>query len=51
MRKFVSFLILFLVAAPAFAVIPPPATAPEPEVLALLGIGALAFFVSRRNKK
>ena len=27
------------------------ATAPEPEVISLLGIGALAFLVARRIKK
>ena len=49
MRKFVSLLVLFLVTAPVFAA--PRLNVPEPEVLSLLGIGALAFFISRRNKK
>lgn len=50
MRKFVSLLVLSLAAAPVFAA--PSLTAiPEPEVLSLLGIGALAFFASRRIKK
>lgn len=49
MRKFVSFLVLSLAAAPAFAAFGGPV--PEPEVLSLLGIGALAFLVSRRTKK
>jgi hypothetical protein len=48
MRKFVSLLVLSLVAAPVFAA---PVLVPEPEVLSLLGIGALAFLVSRRIKK
>jgi len=50
MRKFLSLLILSLAAAPVFAAIGD-TNVPEPEVLALLGIGAVAFFASRRNKK
>lgn len=50
MRKFVSLLILSLAAAPVFAAVGG-TNIPEPEALALLGIGALSFFVSRRNKK
>lgn len=60
MRKFMSFIVLYLVTASVFAdgSIPPPilppggdASAPEPEVLSLLGIGALAFLVAHRKKK
>ena len=50
MRKFVSLFVLFLVTAPVFAA-PTLNPVPEPEVLSLLGIGALAFFALRRNKK
>jgi hypothetical protein len=49
MRKFVSFLLLALVATSAFAA--PTQDLPEPESLALFGIGALAFLASRRTKK
>jgi hypothetical protein len=51
MRKFVSLLVLFLIATPVFAGPGNFNSVPEPEVLALLGIGALAFFASRRIKK
>jgi len=51
MRKFVSLLVLSLAAAPVFAVPTLTSTIPEPEVLALLGIGAVAFLASRRSKK
>ena len=68
MRKFVSFIVLYLVTAAAFAAecspispdwpgcnntlpSPPDTTIPEPEVLSLLGIGALAFLVAHRRKK
>ena len=49
MRKIISFLLLAVATAPAFA--DPIFNAPEPEVLSLLGIGALAFLISRRKKK
>ena len=49
MRKIISFLLLAVAAAPVFAI--PPVSTPEPEVLSLLGIGALAFLISRRKKK
>ena len=56
MRKFVSILALSLaVTATAFAgggpppILPP--HVPEPEVISLLGIGALAFLVAHRLKK
>jgi hypothetical protein len=58
MRNFVSLLVLYLVTATAFAGgtgtgggIIDDSTAPEPEVLSLLGIAALAFLVARRIKK
>jgi len=51
MRKFLSLLVLSLAAAPAFAAIGGPNNIPEPEVLGLLGIGAVAFLASRRSKK
>ncbi len=50
MRKFLSLLVLSLVAAPVFAA-PALNNIPEPEVLSLLGIGAVAFLASRRSKK
>lgn len=51
MRKLFSMLLLTLAAAPAFAVLPPNAVSvPEPEALALIAIGGLALFVSRRKK-
>jgi hypothetical protein len=49
MRKLVSLLMLSLAAAPVFA--GPGFNVPEPESLALLAIGSLAFLVSRRGKK
>lgn len=51
MRKFVSLLLLALVATPVFANFVPGTPVPEPESLSLLAIGAAAFMVSRRNKK
>lgn len=52
MRTLYSFAILFLTAAPAFAQIGDDTIQlPEPEVLSLIGIGALAFLVGRRGKK
>jgi PEP-CTERM motif len=53
MRTLYSFAIFFLTAAPAFAQIVGDDTIqlPEPEVLSLIGIGALAFLVGRRGKK
>ena len=50
MRTLLSIAILFLPVAPAFAQVQD-ATIPEPDVLALVGIGALAFLFSRRRKK
>lgn len=50
MRKLISLAVLFLAATPVFAG-GAFAPAPEPEVLALLGVGAVAFLVSRRTKK
>lgn len=51
MRKLFSLLVLTLAAAPAFADFTPPGQVPEPEVLSLFGIGVLAFFAARKNKK
>ncbi|WP_083845741.1 PEP-CTERM sorting domain-containing protein [Thiocystis violascens] len=50
MRQFVALMLLSVATAPVFAAggLNP---VPEPESLALLGIGALALFVSRRVKK
>ncbi|MBS3952293.1 MAG: PEP-CTERM sorting domain-containing protein [Methylomicrobium sp.] len=48
MRKLFSVLVLSLTALPAFANI---AVVPEPEVMSLLGMGALAFIAARRFKK
>ena len=41
MRKFITASVLTLISLPAFAVVPP-AQVPTADVLALLGIGALA---------
>jgi hypothetical protein len=51
MRKFVSILVMALAAAPVFANATGLNNVPEPEVMSLLGIGALAFFAARRLKK
>ena len=53
MRTLFSFAILFLTAAPAFADTVPTdfLAVPEPSLLALVGIGAVAFLVSHRGKK
>ena len=49
MRKLISLAVLFLVAAPAFA-IPNPNNIPEPEVLSMLAIGVVAMLMARRKK-
>ncbi|MGO8756349.1 MAG: PEP-CTERM sorting domain-containing protein [Gallionellaceae bacterium] len=49
MRTLYSFAILFFTAAPAFA--DDTFSLPEPSVIGLIGIGALAFLVGRRGKK
>jgi hypothetical protein len=52
MRTLLSIAILLLTAAPAFAQLQPPdATIPEPGVISLIGIGALAVLIARRGKK
>jgi hypothetical protein len=55
-RITMSLAVLLLAAAPAFAQTQPPddddtAVVPEPGVLALIGIGAAAVLIGRRNKK
>ena len=52
----ISLALLFMAAAPAFAQIIDDeddviSTIPEPGILALIGIGALAVVVARRGKK
>lgn len=47
MRKLISAVVLLMAASPVFAV----ANVPEPEVVSLLGIGAIAFLFSRRARK
>jgi hypothetical protein len=49
MRILLSIAILLLTAAPAFAQFD--ATIPEPGVISLIGIGALAILIARRGKK
>ncbi len=49
MRTLLSIAILLLTAAPAFGDTTP--TIPEPDVLSLIGIGALAVLIGRRGKK
>lgn len=52
MRTLHSIAILFFVAAPAFAQVGPDTVSiPEPGVIALIGIGALAVLLGRRGKK
>ena len=48
MRAFLSILALMMFAASALAA---DATIPEPDVLSLMGIGAVAYFATRRRKK
>jgi hypothetical protein len=54
-RISMSLAVLLLAAAPAFAQTQPPddddTAIPEPGVLALIGIGAAAVLIGRRNKK
>ena len=47
MRKLISLAVLFLAAAPVFAIGNP---VPEPEVLSLLAIGGVAMLMARRKK-
>lgn len=53
MRYLLSTLILYAtVTLPAWAVTMPPSnTIPEPETLALLGVGILALLIGRKKKK
>lgn len=51
MRKLFSLLVLTITAAPVLAGPVINGTVPEPEVLSLLGIGIVAFMLSRRAKK
>lgn len=47
MRALLSIVTLLSISLPAFAT----PTLPEPEILSLIGIGALGLLISRRNKK
>lgn len=50
MRALLSIAVLSILSAPAFAV-PDPITVPEPETLALIGVGIAGLIASRlRNK-
>ena len=49
MSKLIASSMLALSAVPAFAVVDP-AQVPSPDVLALLGIGALAVMIAKRRK-
>ena len=49
MRALLSIITLFSISLPAFAV--PVTHVPEPETLALLGIGVAGLLLARRNKK
>ncbi|MGC2458299.1 MAG: PEP-CTERM sorting domain-containing protein [Gallionellaceae bacterium] len=51
MRTLYSFAILLLTAVPAFASPDSTVNLPEPSVIGLIGIGALAFLAGRRGKK
>lgn len=52
MRILFTLAILLMSAGPALAVDDePPSQIPEPGVLALIGIGAAAVLIGRRNKK
>lgn len=48
MRTFISALVLFVAAAPAFAL---GADLPEPETYALFGIGLASMLLARRKNK
>ena len=50
MRTLFNIAVLSLMAAPAFAR-GEVATIPEPSVLGLVGIGAVAYMIGRRGKK
>jgi hypothetical protein len=54
MRTLLSITVFLLTAAPAFAQVVAPddtVSIPEPSVLGLISIGALALLVNRRGKK
>lgn len=52
MRSLLSFVTLFSMALPAFAAfVPDAATVPEPGVLSLVGIGAVALLAAHRGRK
>lgn len=52
MRTLLSISILLLTAVPALAqVVDDTVSIPEPSVLGLIGIGALAVLIGRRGKK
>lgn len=48
MRTLISITALFLISVPAFADFTP---IPEPGIVGLIGIGAVALLVARRRKK
>lgn len=50
MRTLLSIAIVLLTAAPAFAQATD-ASIPEPGIISLIGIGALAVLIARRGKK
>lgn len=51
MRTLFSIAVFFSMAAPAFARESGIVTIPEPGVLSLVGIGAVAYMIGRRGKK
>lgn len=51
MRTLLGIATLFLTAAPAFAQVADIVSIPEPGVISLIGIGALALLAGRRGKK
>ncbi len=51
MRKIILVLLWSLVPVAAFAGTPAAPNVPEPEILSLLGLGALGFLTSRFIKK
>lgn len=50
MRQFISLMLLAVATSPVFADASP-TFVPEPESIALLGIGALALLIARRVNK
>ena len=49
MKAFIQSIILFALSSPVFAA--PPQPAPEPETLALIGIGIAAMLIGRIGKR